>query len=331
VKISHRDFRPPRRSKYVTQPLKRRPTLRILLLAAIGIAVYFKFDSIVSSKPVRKLSGPGSPFAGLLRMNRGPAESAPVPEGAAPAAGLRWSADSSILEAVCEAPRANPCLERWHGLGEEVLGSLRATLAKAGDQWDLRAESGFTAEFRRDSAQDLAGRAECALALERLELRNPHGTVEIKPGPGGMCAKERCLDELRPQAPFARFRHAGPATARGDSRTPEATFFPVDGAFAAKPILQGRIVRLPSDSSGGWLEVYHGGTLFSYYHGLASLKPGLAAGSMVGPEDTLGMMAADSDTSSGLDVKIEKDGLMVDPIGFIGLTAEPTLAGTHAR
>jgi hypothetical protein len=210
-------------------------------------------------------------------------------------------------------------------------------LAKAGEQWDLTAESGFAAEFRRDPGQDQSDRSKVAAVLERLELRNPHGTVEIKRGPAGLCAKERCLDELRPQAPFARFRHAGPAADRGGSRALEATFFPVDGAFAAKPILQGRIVRVPSDSAGGWLEVYHGGTLFSYYHGLASLKPGLAAGTLVGPEDTLGMMAPGSDTLGGLDVRIEKDGLRVDPIAFIGLPAEPTLsagtaaAGTHGR
>jgi hypothetical protein len=330
VKISHRDFRPPRRSKYVIQPLKRRPTLRILLLAAIGVAVYFKFDTIVSSKPIRKLGEPGGPLAGLFRMER--ASAASDPGGPSVAVGLRWSSDSSSVEAVCDGPQAASCLERWRGgLGEEALGAIRASLAKAAVQWSLKAESGFTAGFRRERAQGLPGGADSAFALVRLELRNPQATVEIKRVPGGLCAEERCLDEIHPQAPLARFRHSGPAPARGGSRVPEATFFPVDGAFAAKPILQGRIMRIPSDSAGGWMEVYHGGTLFSYYRGLATLKPGLAVGSVVGPEDTLGSMAPGSDSLEGLELRIEKDGLMVDPIAFIGLQAEPTLAGTDGR
>lgn len=58
MKLSHRDFRPQRRSKYVVQPPKRRPTLRILLLAVFATLVYLKFDSFVSSKVFQTLAHP---------------------------------------------------------------------------------------------------------------------------------------------------------------------------------------------------------------------------------------------------------------------------------
>jgi hypothetical protein len=56
---------------------------------------------------------------------------------------------------------------------------------------------------------------------------------------------------------------------------------------AVHPVLPGRILEVPQGPDG-WLKVHHGGTLFSYYSGLARLRPGLVTGLRVDTEDTLG-------------------------------------------
>lgn len=304
--------------------------MRILLLAAIGVAVYLKFDTVVSSTAFQKLHRSGEALSALFAKGESPAEPASL------AAGLRWAADSGAVEAECGSAKIDSCLDRWSGLGEDALGTLRASLQKAEAQWDVVAAGGFTARFQRLAGDaDLLNPGGTVLSLARLDVRGAKGDVYLSRAPGGsaapLCAAERCLDALHPRPPFARFRRNGPAPAAdpSEARIPEAAFSPLE-ASAAKPILRGRVVELPSGGTG-WMKLYHGGNLFSYYRGFTRVRPGLSAGSMVNAEDTLGQVIPGEDTLAGLELRIEKDGLMVDPVAYLGLPVSDSAGAIHGR
>jgi hypothetical protein len=89
---------------------------------------------------------------------------------------------------------------------------------------------------------------------------------------------------------------------------------------------------MPAASGGEWMKIYHGENIFSYYRGFAQVRPGLKTGSRVDTHDTLGLVAARGDTLEGLQVRIEKDGLMVDPLAYLGLPpVTDTMAAVHGR
>ena len=56
MSLSRRDFRPSKRTRFVAGPPRRKPVLRILLLAGFGALVYLKFDSFVASRAFRQLT-----------------------------------------------------------------------------------------------------------------------------------------------------------------------------------------------------------------------------------------------------------------------------------
>lgn len=344
MKLSHRDFRPQRRLKYVAPPPKRRPTLRILLLAVIGLAVYLKYDTVVTSQTFQNLRKNTEELVADLVKKVPAAHSTSTTD-----TGLRWSVDSTSLEAVCTSPKADSCLEQWHGLGKETVGTLNAYLRKAIAQWDADAGGGFLARFRRvpNESDPLApGNAGTLLEIDRLELRSAKGTVVLEriPEKNALCAEGRCLDELNPRAPFANFRQAAiPIHSDAqEARIPEAAFIPL-GDAAAGPVLRGRVIELsipadsvitpvgsanpgaippvpgPSVSTGTWIKIYHGRNIFSFYRGFAELHAGLRPGSVVNTGDTLGMVPGKGDSLGVLELRIEQDGLMVDPYAFLGL------------
>jgi hypothetical protein len=322
VKLTRRDFRPERRSKYVAQPLKRRPTLRIILLAALGVAVYLKYDSVINSKAFRNLRQPRRLVDAMLGKDQ-PAPPVRVE-------GLAWSPDSSAVEADCRMADLEACLGGWQGLGREPSGALRAEVEKAVVRFGTDASNGVLARFVRapDAADPLAKGAE-RLQLVKLELRGAKETRTFErpvASAASLCEGERCLDAVRAQAPFARFRSAAFSDLESSdpesARAPVASLTPLEGA-AVRPVLRGRIVEAPADGSpalpGQWVKIYHGENTFSYYRGFASLRPSVRAGAMIEAGDTLGLVAATKDSLRALDVKIEKDGLLVDPYAFLGI------------
>jgi hypothetical protein len=350
VKISHRDFRPQRRSRYVNQPPKRRPTLRILLLAGIALAVYVKFDSVIASPSFQKLRHPERMFSGW-----GDA----APDAAKPVSiALRWAVDSAYAEAECQSPRFDSCLANLDGMDPEALGSLRAALQKVALQWNFNDAGGYTARFTRSQAgADLLNPGGSALELSRLELRpgrgapaeagSEHGASRQERRMGGMlvlnksgvpgetkgmlCDGTECLDATHPLPPFPLFRKTA-AVSMDASRIPQADFLPIAGT-AAKAVLPGRIVELPSDPGKEWMKIYHGANIFSYYRGFTRMRPGRNNGSLVNAQDTLGFVEVPdaeeggitvSDASErGLEVRIEKDGLFIDPLAWLGLQDRP--------
>jgi hypothetical protein len=331
VKLTHRDFRPLRRSKYVAQPLKRRPTLRILVLAALGIAVYLKYDSVVNSKVFQNLRQPRRLVDAML--HQGPAVAA-VP----PAEGLAWSADSAQLDAECRDAVVAACLNRWQSsLGPETVGSLRGVLAKASMQLDVDADHGIKARFIRaaETADPLEGPT-ASLELTRLEIHGGKEILVLEHPPGNatasFCDKQRCLDSNPPRMPFARYR----ITEKSDSAEPEfprtpgviLSLVPLDGP-KVNPILRGRVVEIPAVMDAGqWVKIYHGANVFSFYRGLSSLGPAIKTGALIESGETLGLVAAVGDSAGVLDLRIEKGGIFIDPMEFLGIAPE-AMANAH--
>lgn len=321
MKLSHRDFRPPRRSKYVTQPPKRRPTLRILLLGLIGLAVYLKFDAVARLPFWDTVKHPRAWLDAHLHAGAAaPAPPAPV--------ALRLSGDSLSAEAECPSAAA-VCLTAGFPLGAEAAGSLREVLAKAEAQLGADAGTGFLATFAR--GKDAAA-GDTAWSPVRIELRGARPMILDRKGPA-WCAAGKCLDETRPQAPLAAFRAvAAHALALPRAVDPglEALEWP-EARFAAqadapvRPVLRGRVVDLPAPGdSADWIKLHHGRNLFSYYRGLARIDSAVRVGAMVEPGATLGWTAPES---AAVDLRVEADGRPLDPLAFLGLNAETA----HAR
>jgi len=314
VKLSHRDFRPPRRSKYVARLPKRKPTLRIVLLGLLGLAVYLKFDAVARFPFWKSFRHPGEWITAHM-PSRTPAF-APSPVV------LNWEHDSSRVNAACPV-EASLCLGAGFSLGQEPAGQIREILGKAEAQWQSEATAGFSAGFARN--QDLAT-MEPHWVLERLELRGKAKPVVLERDPARgeavFCANGRCLDELHPRQPLAgirstRLQNGHPSSS--DSGQPIAVSdtarFPAGNGTGVLPILRGRVVTVPPPGDGsGWLKLHHGRNLFSYYRGIARLGSSVRPGAMVDSADTLGWISGDS---ASLELRIESAGMPLDPMAFL--------------
>lgn len=318
MKFSHRDFRPPRRSKYVGRPSKRWPTLRILLLGLFGLAVYLKFDTVARLPIWESVRHPGAWISARLRPPAPPPLRSPV--------ALAWDPDSNRVRAEC--PAANEaCLDAGFPLGREPAGQVRAILGKAASRWQARPAGGFAATFARVADP---GATDTGWFLQRLEIRRaPRDLVLEKRADAegnSFCAEGRCLDDLGPHAPLAAYldarpwRWAMPAFDPGlpSPDAPAASFAAASGS-GVHPILRGQVVSVPPQGdTSGWLGLHHGRNLFSYYRGPARWGASVRAGAMLEAGDTLGWMGGDS---ARLDLRIESAGKALDPMAFLGLPA----------
>ncbi len=326
MKLAHRDFRPPRRSKYVNQPPKRRPTLRILFLAILGMAIYLKFDSIAASPALQRFKDPGRLLTGLFHPKAASAVTSPLAQS--------WSPDSQAVTLECPAsPEA--CLGAEGLLRASVAGPLRELIGKG----EIRSGLDTAIGFRAEMTNPVSGAGipdESGWQVQRLELSGTRQNLVFIPVAGKasrtLCAPGLCLDDLPAQRPLETIRRV---TRESDSGTAQDFGEPIPSVAVlegGKPgpvrsILRGRVVSLPTaEHADQWIKLHHGGNLFSYYRGCARLDTLVRVGAMVNVGDTLGWLA---DDSAGLRLRIEKDGLSLDPIAFLGLPGEGELA--HAR
>lgn len=349
MRLSHWDFRPRRRKKYVTPgsvdgrsgPSRGRPTLRILLLVAFGILVYLKFDDFVRSPLIRDLRDP-------VRLWRETTARLRAPEPAAPTAAARprVSPDSTRWEWTCATGAQDSCLSAWIGLDSAQRGSLRAALFKVRLGFDFPEPSGFAALFHRPPPRSaLPGRPDgpvlapadeedrdmrlVAIELEAEGRRLSAVWTVDSLGRGRWCegpprsraSASSCLEAPTPRPPL----RPAPAASLEPVRPPVLAFA-VPGRAPVHPVLPGRVI-LPGVAGAGWIKLHHGGGLFSLYSGLDSLRRGLRAGDAVTPEDTLGFASAEDSTrplgpDGRLRLRIERDGSPVDPQAFLGLAAD---------
>lgn len=342
MRLSHWDFRPKQRRRFVASGTfdgrpgsRRKPALRILLLLSLGLLVYFKYDDVVQSGWVDRLREPGELWKEAMALLPGSGKAA------APSASPVYSPDSTAQEWTCAAPAQDSCLAAWTALPAADRGALRALILKARLKLGLPPPSGFHALFLRTPAADPGAAAVTPWKLGRLILETGNRTVTLSPvsDPGGTwCSQDdpgsasgACLAAPLPSPPLAG------RSERVASRPPEAAF-PGPAGRAFGPILPGRIVEWPAGA--GWIKIHHGGSLYSYYSGVASPAPGVAVGSRVEPGVALGFTAGlDSasaaaqpasgegllaagvpsrDRGEALRLRIEKDGSPIDPSAFLG-------------
>jgi hypothetical protein len=319
VRLSHRDFRPPRRSKYVLRPPKRRPTLRILLLLAIGLAVYLEFDKLARAPVWRRIGNPRH----WLEAVRNEVAARPAVEIPSPVR-LAWEPDSSALVADC--PAATACLDARFPLGAAAAGEIRELLGKVKAQWDEQPEAGFTAAFSR--IRSFVG-AEPGLELVRLEFRgSPALVLDRRRAESGsvFCAARKCLDQREPMSPLEAYsallrKTSAPDPLAAGLPSPPAPClgFACPAGANVRAVLRGRVISIPvPGDSSSWLKLHHGGNLFSYYRGLSVVDSAVRVGAMVPAGGLLGRMA-DGGGDAALDLRIESQMKPIDPLAFLGL------------
>lgn len=310
MRLSHWDFRPKKRRKYVVAGSvedrsalpRKRLTLRILLLVTFGVLVYWKYDSFIRSPLAQTLLHPEILWRKTTALLAMPST---APAVATPA---ETSADSLWMRWTCASPKQDSCVEAWIGLESAEKGRLRALLWKARLRGNLPEPDSFSVVYRRNSGMtddpdasaaedaytDLAKVA--SWRLDHVKLAAGGRTLTLSSlvkdaGTESFCAREDgapagttflCLDMPAPHTPLAQ---ANPPRLIQE-RPPVITFLPA-GSRPVHPVLPGMVTDLPA-AGGGWLKVHHGGTLFSYYSGFTVLSPGMQAGCLVGIGDTLG-------------------------------------------
>ncbi len=332
MKFSHRDFRPERRLKYVSQPPKRRPTLRILIFAAIGCIVYLKFDAFMASPFIRKLQASwiskASPLSAEVLNGKLPTDNSVEVKNSLPVPGVRgrweWAQDSSRFEFTCGSKLVEACFQEDVGeyskllgperLGPELLGQLRALISKCQSQWDVKPTVGFVARYSTvPTSEGRLAKAE----LQSLDFEDSQAHVSLRvvdhEGYVKYCWEGKCLDE--------RFVHA-PVSSAGSlekisSPRPEWRYFLV-AEESVHPALRGRIVSLPpKNDTSGEVKIYHGGELYTSYIGLTRLAA-VHTGMMVNPKDTLGWTGpgkagSDKVGAPALILRMENGGMAADP------------------
>ncbi len=315
MKLSHRDFRPQKRFKYVAQPSKRRPTIRILVLVAFGVLVYLKFDSVFSSKIAQSVLHPGRLFTGLKnpsdRLAVTPNVIAGTQTSPNPSLNLRWSTDSLQVDLLCPTDNVKECLRSAQGLDSSLAGNLRGLIHKVALQWNRTPLKGFSVHFISDTAsRDTPIR----FALQSLEFMSSEGPLILNRKVTGTsnqyCSARSCLDDLTPQLPIWDF-HGLQSTLQH----PVGVRYTALAPSVFHPMLAGQVVFI--DSQAQRLKMYHGHNIFSDYAGSIKLSLNLKVGSKVEAQDTLGIAGVEGDSLSGLIFHIEKNGLYLDPRDFI--------------
>jgi hypothetical protein len=300
VRLSHRDFRPARRSKYVAAPPRKRPTLRILLLVAFGILVYLKFDSFVKSKAMQPFRQPEKLWQSVWNRLH--------PRPAAPAATLSLDSSATEMRLDCPSASTEACLSSWKA-PEDTKGFARALISKAAMAAGAKPE-GFSLRLRSEAPESEADSISWSVAS--LELREGGRIWTVGPGKeaGVYCIHGgACLEKARPSAPLGKFT----VVDHGDA--PDLWLQSAEGSAVLSP-LPGRIMEVTEDSSGRRLKVYHGMNLYCYYGGLAAWKEGPRAGDWLRTGDTLGLIAP---VPGRLMIRVEKDGMTADAMAFLDL------------
>lgn len=319
MRLSHWDFRPKKRRKYVvagsvedrSAPPRKRPTLRILLLAAFGVLVYWKYDSFIRSPLAQTLLHPGilwQKTAAFLAMPTAPTSAATTAETSPDSLWMRWT---------CASSKQDSCVDSWTGLEPGEKGRLRSLLWKTRLRGNLPAPDSFSAAYRRNSGVTQGPEASAAEGaypdpasslswrLEHVKLSAGGRELALAPlidgaGTESFCLREEgsplgsqalCLAGPEPRSPLVQ---SDPPRLIQE-RPPVIAFLPA-GNRPVHPVLPGKVMDLPP-VEGGWLKLHHGGTLFSFYSGFAMIRPGLQAGSMVDTRDTLGFSGSPDSTA----------------------------------
>ncbi len=285
------------------------------MLAAFGIIVYLKFDSLISTKIAQSILHPGRLFSAFSNPTDSLAVTGSVPATISTSQNtslnLRWSPDSLQLDLVCPTDNVKECFHLAQGLDSSLAGRVRGLIHKVALQWNRTPLQGFSVHFISDTTK---GDAPTRFTVQSLEFMSSEGPLILNRKITGTdiqyCSARNCLDYLAPQWPIWNF-HGLPLPLQH----PLGVRITATAPSIFHPMLAGQVVFI--DAQNQQLKMYHGHNIFSVYAGSIKIALNLKVGSKVEVQDTLGIAGVEGDSLSCLMFHIEKNGLYMDPRDFI--------------
>lgn len=325
MKLSDRDFRPPRRSKYVSQPPRKRPTVRILLLGIFAAAVYLKFDSFVSSAFFKSISSllqtvshPTFLKEKLFSSKHVDAQKlSPLKNNWVTP--LEWSVDSNLVTLHCLGALTSECLSYADQFVSSNTVTSRILIQKIKLQWQLDSLKDISLQFRRILNTETQSNG--WEILELVGLSN-QGLTKIvlhdTAGQKNYCISSRCLDQLEPTSPLLKFQIVQHPFTR-----PEKLEFLPTHTNDFHSVLPGKIIEV--DTLNRVVRLFHGQNLYSQYSGKIKLALNLKPGKLVSQKDTLGWIEDQNDSLATLALQVQKYGINQNPLAFLNIAPDTNL------
>ena len=365
MKLSHRDFRPQKRSKFVSQPPPHKPILRILLLAVFGAIVYLKFDSFISLNFIQK----------ILHRTKGSISANQNQTVAAIAGEWIWSKDSLNLDFTCANFPLETCLAEKGKIDfaaepsqtnrenteSQIKSRLRSLLKKMEIQWKEKPKNNLKVQLvgSRDITDSPIDWKFSAISFQGIKDK-VNIIISQEQGKEKFCLGSYCLDEEKFQSPLEKYSLIQDLEEHTDSNRNPISHFTLDQSQEIPvhqiihPISKGMIISFQSKPL--LIKLYHGHGLFSYYSGNFLPKKGLQIKTMVNLQDTLGHLEksipiSSSDTSGSstnsatlpdssrnftssllgnLSLQVERNGQFINPTEFLNLQIQMEEKGSHA-
>ena|GEM_PF-3758113 len=335
MRLSHADYRPGKRPRFVPSgpPRRKFPLIRIVLLLALGVFVYAKFDDLWNG--VRSVANPVT----LWNKITGSGEATASGSVDGKAGRLIWSADSSRVSLECAGGLTKDCCEHLGRADAGLCQATKALLEKA--RWKgALTRTVATRPLRIEARAVVGDLGEWGYELAGLNGRDGAGHFGFRRAAGSQAwcdARRGCLRASTARAPLLD-GHLVRDAAGGPPETVRAgtTFVKwSSGSPRVRAVLPGRVAKVTpfgSDTSAVTVMVYHGAELYVSYGPLrpvTGVKPGalVKAGSYLG--DARGTTA---EGGYALNVGLRQAGRPVDAVAFWGLpefgSESPTVSAT---
>jgi Peptidase family M23 len=314
-------------------PRRKFPLIRIVLLLALGVLVYAKFDDVWNS--VRSVANPVT----LWNKMTGSADAASSGALGGKSGRLVWSTDSSLVSLACTRGLSADCCDQLNHADKGLCQASKALLEKA--RW-----KGALTQNAADRPLHIEARAvvgdlgEWGYELSGLSGRDGIGPFTFRrlSTSQAWCDTRRgCLRTTLARAPLLE-GHLVHAAGNGSSETVRAgtTFVKwASGSPRVRAVLPGRVAKVASqgaDTTAVTVMVYHGAELYVTYGPLRPVA-GVKAGALVKAGSYLGdARGTTADGSYALNVGLRQAGQPVDAAAFWGLPdfgyESPTVSAT---
>lgn len=319
MSIRHTDFRPVKRPRYVpsSRPPRKFPLIRILLLIALAVFVYTRFDTLWSTASEKfhpatvwhKVTGP------LFGKDDKPGRLT-----------LAWNADSSRVTLTCPRGLDAACCESLATVNESLCGTAAAVLEKARWKGVLSRTPASQRPLHLEAHTVVSDLGAWGHELTGVRGEDPSGTFAYRlagragPGPtsGGSarswCDSRRgCLSRAAAREPLADARLLSPLSGTDPVHGGATIVHWIAPTSRVRAILPGRVVAVASGggAAGVSVRVYHGTELYASY-GPLTPAPGVSPGALVKTGSYLG----DAPAAAGgyrLTMRLRQGGQPLDP------------------
>jgi hypothetical protein len=298
VRLSHADFRPGKRPRYVPSgsPRRKLPLIRIALLLGLGFLVYTGFDeywprlrdSVQPAALWARAFGSGAPAATLAAA---------------------WSGDSSRITLECPRGLTGACCEALRPAGPDLCGEAAALMTKARRKGAIRVGARQEGTLQLEARAVVSDLGDWGFQLSGLRGRDGAGVFLFRRAAGAAAwcdAARGCLREPAPRAPLA-----GGLLREEPGAGPRWT---APGA-QVRAVLPGRVAAVTKARDGMRVRVYHGRELYTDY-GPLTPAAGVKSGALVKAGSHLGNAPGAGGEGHTLTVRVRQAGLNVDPAAF---------------